>query len=157
MAILKTRSFEFKLPEPWTIESLGPPATVIGPNGECAMVNSAVILGECEPEDYETVKRALEHNARDAMDNASQDRRLVVAQKLTRSETPNGKVFFEIHCRTKDGNQFFSEFSIGGPRNVVLVTIEGERGAMDSIEVLRDATANIKWLGTPKRPFWKFW
>jgi hypothetical protein len=150
MTRLATNSFEIVLLGTWKIETLKNPATVFGPSGECLMINSAVISGGGSEEDFQAVRDALQQNAEDAIRSAAADPKLRISSPLKKELTPNG-LFAELHCKSTDGQRFFSEFSIAGPTTLVFATVEGPSNASSSVDLVRNAIMSIQW-SQPFRP-----
>ena len=164
MAKLATDSFEISLPDAWQIETLKNPATVFGPQGECLMINSAVISGGGSEKDFQAVREALKQNADDAMRSAAANPQLRITAPLKKEDTSNG-LFAELHCKTADGQTFFCEFSVAGPTTLVFATVEGPCDALGSVDVVREAIRKVNWSQTfehrkidyDKKPWWKLW
>jgi hypothetical protein len=106
----------------------------------------SAVTGSGSPKEAEQVLRELENNASKSMTQTATDPELTTTMPLKKIKLENGVTFQEMASKTKDGRIVFAQFSVTGPRSVLLATLESPASnASRSVASIRESLTQITW------------
>lgn len=142
---VETDSFLFQMPSTWKIESLSSQAQIVGPNGEFLALSSYEISGNGSKADLQKIRDEFSQNISNSMLSAANDPELKIVQPLKVEPFQSGLKIISLRAATKNGQEFFDQYGVVGPKTAVLVTIEGKSSSISSSAVVKEAVRNIVW------------
>lgn len=144
--LIATNSWEFTAPTGWVVDLTTMPVQAKGPAGELLQFSSYSIQPETQGAEAKTIRAEVEGNVVLAMQSAGEESPLNIIQPLKSTVLSNGVLFQEIASQSSNGKFLLTQFSMLGPHAAVLVTLDTDSSSSSSIEAVRSALLETKWV-----------
>ena len=142
--MIETNSFLLHLPESWKVHDLGKRLEISTPNDGFIIVSSTCLSGDGL--ELNDILSRVEQNAIISMQETAKQSELVETFGPASQTLPNGAIYTMMASFTTGKSYFLIQYSIRGPRTVMIVTFEGPAAAGQEIDVVSKIFKEIEWL-----------
>src|SRR5262245_951732 len=134
--MIETDTFQLNVPDTWKVEALGNRLQILTLQNGFIILSSTSISGDGSKEILKQTLEKIEQNVVNSMLEAAKNPELEKPMGPVKEVLKNGSVYQMMASFTHDKTYFFTQFSIKGPRTVVLVTFEGPAVAGQEIDAV---------------------
>ena len=142
---MATKDYRITFPDYWKVVSTGERSVLAGPNGEEIFLSSFSLPKECVGERLEAARQNLLDELKKKMQFTAEHPDLVILSELKERELSSGNIVLQVLSQSREGDTFHSQFGVLGPRNTILMTMEGPIEAIASNGLVNKCLMDIEW------------
>ena len=143
--ILATKNYQITFPDYWKVVSTGERSVLAGPKGEEVFLTSFSVPKECAGESLAAARGNLLDELKKKMQFTAEHPDLVILSELKERELSSGNIVLQVLSESREGDTFHSQFGVLGPRNSILISMEGPIEAIASNGLVNKCLMDIEW------------